>query len=277
MSELKNPIIPTPQTGWVKCLFYQHKHQNGQVENLLYEFDVNKIVCDPMKRLNFGGHVVIQRFHLVDPERKIDVLTDIVIQTPISMKIPFGKSITKSDNDKEKTTIELSFYGMEQDQKLNSFYNNMKAWDDFNVIMAKTNRGDWFSNDDLHPDVLEHFYKRMTRARIRRKDKKSFSPQLTLQLKKRYNRYECDVYDSERNAITTDEITRGCAVIALFRFSGLWFSKNSFSPSNQALQLQIQESNRLKGFCIQQQPHAYLLPLEGNDCEVGLSSHMELA
>lgn len=249
-NKVMSSFIQTPPTGWSKCLFYQHQLKNGQSENVLYEFNVNNIVCEPMKRLSFGGHVVSQKYHIIDTDRKIDVLTDIVLQTPVPMRVPFGKSINKTEGDKEKTTVDLSFWGMEQDPRMVQFYNNIKAWDDFNVETAKLNRCEWFSNDSIHPDVLAHFYKPMSRQRIRRKDKKAFSPQLTLQLKKRYNRYECDVYDSDRNIATTDDITKGCSVIALYRFGGLWFAKNSFSPSNQVLQLQIQEKNRIRGFCI---------------------------
>ena len=61
---------------------------------------------------------------------------------------------------------------------------------------AKKRKNDWFKGaKNYHDDVLKHFYKAVTRARISSTTRRAWSPSVSLKCYKKMGRFEAQLYD----------------------------------------------------------------------------------
>jgi len=237
-----------------RILYYKPEqvNQTDPVCASLYPFDPSRVQYSEPKRMDYGGYVVYCTYHLVDEEKNIDAVIPIVLQTP-RMRTPWGVSVNTKEDQRKQITVDLSFFGMEKDADVSALYMVLKLWDSLNVAKAKENKTTWFANaDDIHPDVLQHFYKPITRLRKRRRDGKAFSPSMTTKVYKRYGVYECEVYDNSSNPkqMTVESIDAGTNLTALVTHTGIWFGHNSFSSAFKLTQACVERTDAVRGFAM---------------------------
>jgi len=238
-----------PGVNYPRILYYLPEGEDP-VNARLLPFDPNNVVYSEPKAMQFGGHTVFCSYHLVDPKLGVDCIIPVTLQSPI-MRCPWGANENTKEGQRKQTSIDLSFFGMENNPEVMDFYNVMKLWGEIDVEKAKQNKTSWFQGaHDVHENVIQHFYKAVTRPRVRASDKKVFSPSITLKAMKRYNVYEAEVYNSDSvpKQIEMKNITPGTSLECLFTHTGLWFNNNSFSPSFKLMQAQVQNNDCVVGF-----------------------------
>ena len=93
-----------------------------------------------------------------------------IIQTPM-MSVPFGLSEFVSDNGGPiKYSIDCSFNGYSNDNKLMSFYELIKSLDELMIVKGVENSSIWF-NKQMSTEVVENLYRPLITPAIRRMNK----------------------------------------------------------------------------------------------------------
>lgn len=238
-----------------RVLFYKGTDV-GSDSAILVPFNPHNVVYDDPVKTAFGGCTVNCKYHLKDDKMKIDELIDVVLQTP-EMTSNFGLSSKVFDNKRATISIDQSFYGMEQDDEVLSFFRALKLWDALIVDASKKNKGVWFKGaQEIHDDVLQHFYRPITALKYRKTDGKTFSPSLVAKVYKRYGTYEAEVYERKKGSsvaakqVDMSSIKPGTRLESLIQHNGIWFGVNSFNSVFKLVQATIEATDKIHGYAM---------------------------
>lgn len=215
----------------------------------LYPFDPRNIVFAPVKVRQNRSRCVDLGYRLVVPEDHLNlIVSPIQLQTPM-LRAPFGVSHSAYNNAEESHSLDLSFGNVEDDAALANFYKAFVLLDDLVIKKAVENFTDksiepqhrWINDPYLQPEMIAHFYKKISAIRIKKSTNEEFPPRITMKIGMQSGHLAVTCFDRDLKTIELDAIAKRCAVRAIMRFNGVWFQNRSFSVSTYAQQIRVCE------------------------------------
>ena len=194
------------------------------------DFQVSDIIFGAVQKNKVGGNIVYMN---LNGKRT-------TLQTPW-LNAPFGLSTFTDDNGNDKYSIDVSFKGMENDEKVKLFHSKMKELD--NVILDKgvEMSKDWFGAKKKK-EILEELYRPVVKLA---KDPTKYAPTMKLKIQ---NLQQLEVYDTEANKMNSDSITSGAQIQAIIQCSSVWFVNKTFGVTWNLVQLRMKPPDRISGF-----------------------------
>lgn len=166
----------------------------------------------------------------------------IVMQIPKS-KVPFGVNSLTTDKNEVKKSIDISFYGMENNPSQREFRKWIEDLDEKHKETAIARSELWFKKKHS-ASVITELYKPLLN------DKSKTYP-ATIRFKiptDEYGNFTGDVYDSlSKQRISLDDIKKGCYVSLIVEAQPMWFLSKQFGmtfkvQSIKVFQPQVQHS-----------------------------------
>ena len=156
----------------------------------------------------------------------------LAVQTP-RMSVAFNMK-PNTMGEYPKYSVELSFQGMDTDESLRKFHDNIEAMDNFMIDAGVKNSMAWFKQKKVSRDVIEAKYSTMIKTPT---DKETgevltqYPQRLRLKVPFYDGKFGCEVFGKDGNKMEDpmDEIlVRGTRVKAIIECVGLWISASSY-------------------------------------------------
>tara|TARA_B100001996_G_C18623071_1_gene578564 strand:- start:372 stop:1046 length:675 start_codon:yes stop_codon:yes gene_type:complete len=200
-------------------------------------FDANMINYADVKKNSMGGNMV----YLSYGEEK----QRMTLQTP-EMSAPFGVStFTDDKTGAVKYSIDCSFRGMNDDPKLKLFSEKMQDFDKMMVNTAVKNSKEWFGKK-MTKEVVEELYRPIVKPA---KDPEKYAPTMKMKIR---NIDTVEVYDHNKNAVTSEKLVKGSKLKSIIECSSIWFVNKSFGVSWNLVQVLMSIPDKVSGFSIKE-------------------------
>jgi len=214
---------------------------NIQVSN---QFEPSTVIFSALKKNKNGGKSVV----LTRGDKK-----KLYLQLPF-MRSPFGLSaFTDESTNKTSYSLDLSFDN--DNDEAQELATKLRELDEIILNTVATNSKDWLGKKYDINVIREALYKPLVRQ-----GKEGYAD--TLKLKVQTNasgEFISEVYNSDREQISMDDIERGQKCMCIVEIGQVWFIDNKFGVSVRLSQVLCGESNKLPKFAFQ--------GLENNDDE----------
>ena len=152
----------------------------------------------------------------------------LVIQSAREMRTPFGFNVW-GEGASKKTTVSLSFEGMESNPALKEFYDAMTRLDEFMIDQGVKNCQEWFGKK-MSRELVADKYKGI--IKVSKDDK--YAPTIKATIGERRDKdgnptggFNADLIDAQRNKINDDfdkVLVRNSTLTALIDVGGMWLS-----------------------------------------------------
>ena len=156
----------------------------------------------------------------------------LAVQTP-RMSVAFNMK-PNTMGEYPKYSVELSFQGMDTDESLRKFHDNIEAMDNFMIDAGVKNSMAWFKQKKVSRDVIEAKYSTMIKTPTDKETGEVLSqyPQrLRLKVPFYDGKFGCEVYGKDGNKMEDpmeEILVRGTRVKAIIECVGLWISASSY-------------------------------------------------
>ena len=156
----------------------------------------------------------------------------LAVQTP-RMSVAFNMK-PNTMGEYPKYSVELSFQGMDSDESLRKFHDNIEAMDNFMIDAGVKNSMAWFKQKKVSRDVIEAKYSTMIKTPT---DKETgevltqYPQRLRLKVPFYDGKFGCEVYGKDGNKMEDpmeEILVRGTRVKAIIECVGLWISASSY-------------------------------------------------
>ena len=174
-----------------------------------------------------------------------------------SLETPFGLSVfDKAPGAPPKYTVELKLRGHDDPAgfpKVAQIYQAMNALDEYMIDQGQKNCRQWFKADASR-DMVKMMYSPSVRySRDADGNLKPYPPTLKVQLRRRNDAFETEVYDENRQLLKDvpleDVIVKGARLTLLIQCTGVWFAGGKFGLSWKAVQILADSvPQRIRGF-----------------------------
>ena len=174
-----------------------------------------------------------------------------------SLETPFGLSVfDKAPGAPPKFTVELKLRGHDDPSaypKVAQIYQAMNALDEYMIDQGQKNCRQWFKADASR-DMVKMMYSPSVRySRDADGNLKPYPPTLKVQLRKRNDVFETEVYDENKQLLKDvpmeDIIVKGARLTLLIQCTGVWFAGGKFGLSWKAVQVLADSvPQRIRGF-----------------------------
>jgi hypothetical protein len=206
---------------------------NIQVSN---QFDPSSVLFSALKKNKNGGKSVV----LTRGDKK-----KLYLQLPF-MRSPFGLSaFTDESTNKTSYSLDLSFDN--DNDEAQELATKLRELDEIILNTVATNSKDWLGKKYDINVIREALYKPLVRQ-----GKEGYAD--TLKLKVQTNasgEFISEVYNSDREQISMDDIERGQKCMCIVEIGQVWFIDNKFGVSVRLSQVLCGESNKLPKFAFQ--------------------------
>ena len=206
---------------------------NIQVSN---QFDPSSVLFSALKKNKNGGKSVV----LTRGDKK-----KLYLQLPF-MRSPFGLSaFTDESTNKTSYSLDLSFDN--DNDEAQELATKLRELDEIILNTVATNSKDWLGKKYDINVIREALYKPLVRQ-----GKEGYAD--TLKLKVQTNasgEFISEVYNSNREQISMDDIERGQKCMCIVEIGQVWFIDNKFGVSVRLSQVLCGESNKLPKFAFQ--------------------------
>jgi len=160
------------------------------------------------------------------------------IQTPW-MGLPWAMS-SYTDDKYPKHSVTLSFRGMEENDEMQKFHDNMKAVEKAAVQAGVQNSVQWFKKKNLSEDVVSNLFNPIVRVST---DKEGipdgkYPPTLRLKVPQRDGVWEPKVFDTSGNMyhindresgdVMEDILVKGAKIRCMMQCVGLWIASGNY-------------------------------------------------
>lgn len=207
-------------------------HQNI----LMYKnFDASKLSCGAVSKNRAGGNQVPL---LYDGKRG-----SIMLQTPV-VAAPFGLSEYTPDNGSEpKYSIDVSFKGFEENDKISALLNTVKCIDNHMIDMGVENSQEWFGKT-MSRAVVEELYRPLVKES---KQPEKYAPTLKCKIR---SIDKLTSFTKNREAFDVTDLQPGSTVKMILEFAPVWFVNKQFGVTLTILQLEMNTPpvGKLAGF-----------------------------
>jgi hypothetical protein len=206
---------------------------NIQVSN---QFEPSGVIFSALKKNKNGGKSVV----LTRSDKK-----KLYLQLPF-MRSPFGLSaFTDESTNKTSYSLDLSFDN--DNEEAQELANKLRELDEIILNTVANNSKEWLGKKYDINVIREALYKPLVRQ-----GKEGYAD--TLKLKVQTNssgEFVSEVYNSDRDQISMDEIERGQKCMCIVEIGQVWFIDNKFGVSVRLSQVLCGESNKLPKFAFQ--------------------------
>lgn len=206
---------------------------NIQVSN---QFEPSGVIFSALKKNKNGGKSVV----LTRSDKK-----KLYLQLPF-MRSPFGLSaFTDESTNKTSYSLDLSFDN--DNEEAQELANKLRELDEIILNTVANNSKEWLGKKYDINVIREALYKPLVRQ-----GKEGYAD--TLKLKVQTNssgEFVSEVYNSDRDQISMDEIERGQKCMCIVEISQIWFIDNKFGVSVRLSQVLCGESTKLPSFAFQ--------------------------
>ena len=178
----------------------------------------------------------------------------LVVQTP-KMTLPWSMGKFEGDNGQMKYSIDLSFKGREDNEKLSEFHDFLEKFDEQLVKEGVNHSMSWFKKKGMNEEVLRALFSKQVRES---KDKETgepdgkWPPTVKVKLPFKDGRFQCEIYDNKKNEVEQSQLentlVRGCEVQALIEHSGIWFAGGKYGCSWKIIQMKVTAPSSIKGY-----------------------------
>lgn len=176
----------------------------------------------------------------------------LAVQTP-RMSVAFNMK-PNTMGEYPKYSVELSFQGMDSDESLQKFHDNIESMDNFMIDAGVKNSMAWFKQKKVSRDVIEAKYSTMIKTPTDKETGEVLTqyPQ-RLRLKVPYydGKFGCEVYDKDGNKMEDpmeDILVRGTRVKAIIECVGLWISASSYMCQWKVVRMEADVQKVQRGF-----------------------------
>jgi len=164
------------------------------------------------------------------------------------------------DNGIPNYNLNLSFRGMDDDSRLESFCQMMVALDEYNLNYATEHSKELFGKVTKR-EIVEEFHKPIVKYSTKlTKEGGQYPPTMKAKLRFRDNRPDFEVYDkdkkeivvinSESGEVNLEMFQQGTKMINLLEYGGMWVVGKSFGATWKVVQTRIYIEEKFKGCAI---------------------------
>jgi hypothetical protein len=215
-----------------------------------FAFNPHLVKYSSPKPTSHGGYVVQCTYPIIKNKlsdgTNVSIDVDIMLQTPV-MQTTFGMSTKEHDKGKIRGTVDLCF-SPGSAKEVDAFHDVLLLWDKLLLKRAQNNKKVWFKSNKITDDILQYLYNPIIRKNKSKNDDKEYPDSFRSKIPRRFNRFECEVYNAEEEPISLDEITRGCTLRKICRHTGIWFGETMFVSSFETPQIQKMGEGKLSGY-----------------------------
>ena len=170
------------------------------------------------------------------------------------LETPFGLSVFDKQGP-PKYSVDLKLRGYDDPAnhpKAATIYNAFHALDEFMLDQGVKNSVAWFKGAKSR-EVLSELYTPVVRFAVDKEGvRKPYPPTLKVQLRKRDDKFETEVYDDKKRLLNDvpleDVIVKGSVLTTLIQCTGVWFAGGKYGLSWKAIQIRADKiPHRLNG------------------------------
>lgn len=176
----------------------------------------------------------------------------LAVQTP-RMSVAFNMK-PNTMGEYPKYSVELSFSGMESDESLQKFHDNIESMDQYMIDQGVKNSMAWFKQKKVSRDVIDAKYSPMIKTPTDKETGEVLTqyPQ-RLRLKVPYydGKFGCEVFDKDGNKMDDpmeEILVRGTRVKAIIECVGLWISASSYMCQWKVVRMEADVQKVQRGF-----------------------------
>lgn len=189
-------------------------------------FDFSTLNYSDPKQNNIGNQTVF----INDLERN-----KIRLCTP-KCYLPFGLS-----NFNDRYSIQFSL-NKDVNRNISLFIAFLEKFDQQNIDKAVSNSKSWFKKS-LNKETINELY-----TKTLKQSNKKYPPLFSARVPFKDGKCDIEIYDTNKNLISIDEIKPGCHVEAIVELTGVYFVSKGFGLSWKIVQLKVHPSNRISGY-----------------------------
>jgi hypothetical protein len=203
---------------------------------LAKNFKVDLLKFGDVNKNSMGGKVVYMNN---DGNKKV------TLQTPM-LSAPFGIGVWTDDSTgAQKFSIDISFKGKDEDDKINNFYEIMKSIDEKLVDMGVENSKEWFGKK-MKKEVVEELYRPLIKQS---KEPEKYAPTMKLKLQSNTKGdITCEIFDHNKLKTSSDAITNGSKIQVIIECASVWFVNKQFGITWRALIIRVAKAEKITGF-----------------------------
>ena len=205
------------------------------------KFDVSEISLADVQKNKMGGNMVYMKY--CDMKK-------LTIQTPL-MSAPFGISTYVDDKtNAKKYSIDISFKGVEDDPKIQTFLDKMSSFDEYLIEEGAKNSKSWFGKAQKK-EVVEALYRPLVKPS---KEPEKYAPTMKIKIQARDDEFnaECFKYNTGSNKhepFNLAEISKGAKVQLILEAGSIWFvGKTQFCITWRLVQARVQQPEKIQGY-----------------------------
>ena len=195
-------------------------------------FKVTNVTFSPVKTLESGGKQAYLNYNGAALVMQVGPL-----------ETPFGLSVFDKQGP-PKYSVDLKLRGYDDavnHPKTAVIYNAFHALDEFMLDQGVKNSASWFKGVKSR-EVLSELYTPVVRFSVDSDgNRKPYPPTLKVQLRKRDDKFEADIYDENKRPLTDipleDIIVKGTVLTTLIQCTGVWFAGGKYGLSWKAIQI----------------------------------------
>jgi hypothetical protein len=192
-----------------------------------------------------------------------DGVSPLFVQSP-ELTVPFDTGTFYPDNDGSgKYAIKVSMDNIESNPQMKEFHDMLVKMDEQILQDGISNSLAWFKKKNPNEDVIRELYTPMVKVS---RDPETgepngkWAPSFAFKIVKRDHKVLCDVYDSDKKAITTtgegavdleQMFKKGAKLKMILKCNGLWIASGKFGCTWRAEQIKIDAPAGFSGYAFE--------------------------
>ncbi len=221
----------------------QQKNIIKMVLEKSHSFDIKKLSFNDVKTNQNGGKSI----YISLQNSKFS------LQTPV-MTLPYDMSVYDK-GDYPKYSIELSFKDLEDDYRVNGFYERMEKLDNLILDEAVKNSMKWFGKKKSNREIMEALYTPIVkRSRDRETGEYDGKYPATIRIKLPFwqgkKNYDIISFkdDSELDVEQETVFTKGSKVQAIIKCGGIWIVNGKFGCTWIVEKVRVESTPTIKNY-----------------------------
>jgi len=219
---------------------------------LAKKFEVPKVTLSKMASLDNGGKMIFLNY---GGDRN-----PIYLQTP-ELDLPFDSNYfpeERTDRDGNvvkggKLQVQVSLGNMEDNESVKVFHDKLCELDELLKQKAMDNSQAWFKKKNMSMETIESLYTPQVKVSVDQETGEpngKFPPRLGFKVVKKNDKFECSLYDNEKNVFDVNGdtetpvnienvLSRGSRVKAVLKCNGIWLANGKFGCTWRAEQIRV--------------------------------------
>lgn len=203
-----------------------------------HELNVSDITYGAAKSLDSGGKSIYMSYRG----------NPITLQTA-EMVAPFGLSRWDNKDKPPKYTLNISFKGRNENQRIKEFYDKMTELDNKLVKDGALNSIDWLKKGSPEKPVSEDVIRALYTSLVVYPQESKYDPTFKLSIPFKDDKFTCKVYDANRNVLDLNSVnTKGAKITAMIQCLGVWTAAGKFGVTWKVIQMRVVPATTLSEY-----------------------------